>query len=45
MLNGGWFHNRYTLFDAPRNIGHPVYTETANGYSKSQIFVSVRRAL
>lgn len=34
----------FTLFDAPRNVGEPVYTETSRSPGSSQAYVSVRRS-
>lgn len=34
----------FTLFDAPRNVGAPVYTETSRSFGSSQAYVSVRRS-
>lgn len=34
----------FTLFNAPRNVGTPVYTETSRSFGSSQAYVSVRRS-
>ena len=34
----------FTLFNATRNIGTPVYTETSRSFGNSQAYVSVRRS-
>lgn len=34
----------FTLFNAPRNVGTPVYTETSRSPGSSQAYVSVRRS-
>ena len=36
--------NQFTLFNAPRHLGTPVYTETSRQLGTSQVFVSVRRS-
>ena len=34
----------FTLFNAPRNVGSPIYTETSRSFGSSQAYVSVRRS-
>lgn len=34
----------FTLFNGPRNVGVPVYTETSRSFGSSQAYVSVRRS-
>ncbi len=34
----------FTLFDAPRNVGTPVYSETSRSFGSSQAYVSLRRS-
>ncbi|HEY0102453.1 MAG TPA: hypothetical protein VGB60_03195 [Brevundimonas sp.] len=48
-ITGGVFvssesENEFTLFDAPRGQGAPVYTEVNQSFSPSQVYASVRRS-
>lgn len=48
-ISGGLFissdsESDFTLFNAPRNVGAPVYTETNRSPGSSQVYVSVRRS-
>ena len=48
-ISGGVFvspdsESEFTLFNAPRNVGSPVYTETSRDFGTSQIFANVRRS-
>ena len=48
-ISGGVFissdsESEFTLFNAPRNVGSPVYTETSRNFGTSQVFASVRRS-
>lgn len=48
-VSGGLFigsdsESEFTLFDGPRNVGSPVYTETSRSLGTSQAYVSVRRS-
>ena len=48
-VSGGLFissdsESEFTLFDGPRNVGSPVYTETNRSLGSSQAYVSVRRS-
>lgn len=48
-VSGGLFigsdsESEFTLFDGPRNVGSPVYTETNRSLGGSQAYVSVRRS-
>lgn len=47
-VSGGLFiandsESDFTLFDAPRNVGAPIYTETSRNLGTSQVYLSVRR--
>lgn len=41
---GGANRNGFTLFNAPRDTGIPVYTERSEGEGNAQAFVSIRRS-
>lgn len=48
-FSGGFYiasdsESDFTLFNAPRNVGTPVYTETSRSFGSSQAYVSVRRS-
>lgn len=48
-ISGGLFiasdsESDFTLFNAPRNVGSPAYTETSRSFGSSQAYVSVRRS-
>ncbi|HZV84706.1 MAG TPA: hypothetical protein VFF48_06940 [Brevundimonas sp.] len=48
-FTGGLFisgdaESEFTLFNAPRNVGTPIYSETSRSFGNSQVFVSVRRS-
>ena len=48
-ISGGFYfasdsESDFTLFNAPRNVGTPVYTETSRSFGSSQAYVSVRRS-
>lgn len=48
-ISGGLFigsdsESEFTLFDGPRNVGRPVYTEINRNSGVSQAYVSVRRS-
>lgn len=48
-VSGGLFigsdsESEFTLFDGPRNVGNPVYTETSRNLGGSRAYVNVRRS-
>ena len=48
-ISGGLFiasdsENEFTLFNGPRDVGSPVYTETSRSAGSSQAYVNLRRS-